>query len=285
MCCDASRSQLKLASVEAKLGSMTLELRWLAREADEAVELDPRLRRDATERREARRAPLGAALQSELAAAAAHPASESGGGQWTDGGRVAQTGGAADAEVWPTKPASELPVLRVSDPEGDPPEQPPEIPPNKPPTARQQNTVVKQIARWLLMMALNGSPIIRYIETIQTGLWILDHRARIEAYQDEPRDLEELQRAVAERRSGYDIHHIVEQTPAEDDGFPRSRIDAPENLVRIPTLKHWEINGWFSTPNEDYGGLSPREYLRGKGWNERTKVGLFALRKYGVLKP
>jgi hypothetical protein len=35
-------------------------------------------------------------------------------------------------------------------------------------------------------------------------------------------------------------------------------------LVRIPTLKHWQITGWYMTPSEDYGGLSPRSYLRGK---------------------
>jgi hypothetical protein len=35
---------------------------------------------------------------------------------------------------------------------------------------------------------------------------------------------------------------IVEQTPARKDRFPGSMIDAPENRVRIPTFKHWEIN-------------------------------------------
>jgi hypothetical protein len=34
------------------------------------------------------------------------------------------------------------------------------------------------------------------------------------------------------RGKGYDIHHIVEQTPADQDGFPRHLISRGENLVR-----------------------------------------------------
>ena len=62
-------------------------------------------------------------------------------------------------------------------------------------------------------------------------------------------------------------------------------IDGPDNLVRIPTLKHWQINGWYSTPNKDFGGLPPRDYLRGKSWDERERVGEMALVLYGVLAP
>ncbi len=62
-------------------------------------------------------------------------------------------------------------------------------------------------------------------------------------------------------------------------------IDAPENLVRISTFVHWEINAWYSTPNENFGGLSPRDYLRSKSWDERWQVGMDALRMFGVLAP
>jgi len=36
---------------------------------------------------------------------------------------------------------------------------------------------------------------------------------------------------------------------------------------------------------DKFGGLSPREYLRGKSWTERRRVGLDALTEFGVLKP
>jgi len=116
--------------------------------------------------------------------------------------------------------------------------------------------------------------------------WVWDHaRDRIVAYLEPPRTLEELRQAVAEPRAGFDIHHIVEQTPARRDGFPESRINSAENLVRIPTYRHWEITAWYATPNSQYGNLSPREFLRGETWEVRQAIGFKALRDFGVLKP
>ena len=85
-------------------------------------------------------------------------------------------------------------------------------------------------------------------------------------------------------RLGYDVHHIVEQSSAADAGYPRKMIDGPDNLVSIPRMSHWEINAWYQTRNSDYGDVSPREYLSGKDWDERRRVGLDALAKFGVLK-
>jgi hypothetical protein len=78
-------------------------------------------------------------------------------------------------------------------------------------------------------------------------------------------------------------------TPAGDwsSSAPHSTsmILSPENLVRIPRFKHWEINSLYMTKNKDYRGLSPREYLRGKPWAERVGSGLDALKLHGVLRP
>jgi hypothetical protein len=56
-------------------------------------------------------------------------------------------------------------------------------------------------------------------------------------------------------------------------------------VVRIPTLKHYEISGWYGTRNEEYGGLTPRDYVRDKNAAERRRVGIKALIDVGVLKP
>lgn len=120
---------------------------------------------------------------------------------------------------------------------------------------------------------------------VEGVVWASELEPYVSAYLDEPQTLEELQKRVASPAGGYDIHHIVEQTPAENEGFGRDIIDGPDNLVRVPTLKHWEINSWFGTKQEEFGELSPRDYLRGKDWDERTRVGHEALVKHGVLKP
>jgi hypothetical protein len=98
----------------------------------------------------------------------------------------------------------------------------------------------------------------------------------IESYRDPPKSLNELQQAVSTPAAGYDTHHIVEQAQAEATGFSRGLIDAPENLVRIPRMKHHEINGWYQRANRDFDGLTPREYLRGRNWDVRRAVGLEA---------
>ena len=33
-------------------------------------------------------------------------------------------------------------------------------------------------------------------------------------------------------------------------------------------MKHWEINAWYQTENDNFGGMSPRKYLRYQGWDE-----------------
>jgi hypothetical protein len=81
------------------------------------------------------------------------------------------------------------------------------------------------------------------------------------------------------------IHHIVEQTPARADGFSEEQIESSDNKVLVPTLKHRDISGWYSTPYDNFGKLSPRDYLRGKDWDTRRKVGIGALIDFGVLKP
>lgn len=105
-------------------------------------------------------------------------------------------------------------------------------------------------------------------------------------YLDAPKRWEELQQ---NRGTGYDQHHIVEQW-SEKDGITRSMIDAPGNLVNIPTVKHWEINGWLGKPNDEFleskdKKMSPREYLRGKIWDERYQFGIGVLVRFNVLKP
>jgi hypothetical protein len=152
----------------------------------------------------------------------------------------------------------------------------PSIPRQRPPTAQERNDVAREIARWL----------IRHRGHIVEGVsWLLEYEPSIEAYLDPPKTLEELQRAVSTPKKGYDIHHIVERTSAEQDGYPRSVTDGPKNLVRISRFKHWEITAWYMTKNKAFDGLSPRDHLHGKDWAERTRIGLRALIRHGVLKP
>lgn len=143
-----------------------------------------------------------------------------------------------------------------------------------------------QAAAYFLAGAiLAGEPVGDFILALEATDWLSQFLPLIYSYLDAPKTLEQLQDAAQNPKPGYDVHHTVEQTPARQDGYPKSLIDDPENLVGIPTLKHWLISAWFSRNNLAFGDVSPREYLRGKPWNERVWVGRQALRMYGVLKP
>lgn len=120
---------------------------------------------------------------------------------------------------------------------------------------------------------------------IRDTSWLDTNRASILSYSDPPKSLEELQNAVSPKsKPGYEDHHIVEKSAAQNG--EKALIGAPENLVRIPKYKHEEITKWYAKgDNELFDGMSPRDYLQDKDWAERTRVGLYALRKFGVLKP
>jgi hypothetical protein len=168
-------------------------------------------------------------------------------------------------------------------------EDPPEIPETQPVNRRAVNDFLKAAARWLARALGVGAAVEAgaFIAAYQALSWLDTDRILIEAYQDPPKTLGELQEAVSDPKWGYDVHHIVEQTPAAQAKFSRDQIDASDNLARIPTLKHWEITGWYARRNFDppYNGLSPRSYLQDKGWVERSRVGRDALVKFKVLEP
>jgi len=151
----------------------------------------------------------------------------------------------------------------------------PIIPRQRPDAASERNDVAREIARWLVK---------NQGQVVEGANWLFECEPSIQAYLDPPKSLEELQQAVSTPKPGFDIHHIAEKTSAEADGFPKTIIHGPGNLVRIPRFKHWQITSWYMTKNKDYEGLPPRDYLRGKDWAERTRVGLDALIQHGVLK-
>ena len=166
-------------------------------------------------------------------------------------------------------------------------ELPPEIP-DGPVGARVRNFFAKAAVKWITRALIIGTipELGPYLLGLQLGIWAAAQiwpyiRASFQA----PKTLEELQKDALNPETGYDIHHLVEKAQARRAGMPESVWNSPENRVRVPTLKHWQITGWYMTKNEEYGDLSPRDYLEGKSWEEKMEVGRKALIKFGVLKP
>jgi hypothetical protein len=163
--------------------------------------------------------------------------------------------------------------------------------PEEEPPPEERYGVVKSIGQELEeALAAGGKEWVRRLFLqLATVAWLMQQPTyyyyQLKANLDPPKTLEELQDAVGSPTLGYHIHHIVEQTPAQDEGFPEDLIESRENKVQIPEMKHRELSNWYQTRNEDYNWLSPRDYLRGKSWEERYKFGIQKLVDFGVLKP
>jgi hypothetical protein len=132
----------------------------------------------------------------------------------------------------------------------------------------------------------------RYAPAVDAYFGALDQVEKITALtdaiksaNDPAKTLEELQEPIGSpSQGGYEDHHIGGQHGQNRAQFGDQLIDSRENQVRIPVVKHIDISAWYSRGNPDFGGLSPRDYLRGKDWDEQMRVGLDRLRDYKVLK-
>lgn len=220
------------------------------------------------------------------------PAGNPDGGQWTNGGsnsfsndrgivsdRAPDRGTRSDYQYAANSPPG------IGHNQGPPLEDPPEIPPRPP---AKIGTFIKAAAYWIASaIAQADKRVALFLAAILAAGWIAGRYYKyITTYQDPPKTLEELQQNWG---PGYDQHHIVEQW-SEKDGIPRSKIDSSENVVPIPTLKHWQINSWLGTPTPEFtdadgNEMTPREYMKGKTWEERYQFDLGVLRRFGVLKP
>ena len=151
-----------------------------------------------------------------------------------------------------------------------------DIPPDRPEDSRERTGAIRAAARFLAKIPGPVGRAAALLTIFEGASWLRQHQAEIETQLDPPKTLGELQDAVNVDRPGTQKHHIVEQGPAEKEGFPRSKIDAPDNLVRIPKQKHQEISDFYSRRNVKdtrFDGQSPRDWLRNRSWEERREFG------------
>jgi hypothetical protein len=145
---------------------------------------------------------------------------------------------------------------------------------------------VRGAAQWVARNAVRRAPAVdAYLGALDQVDKIKALTDAIKSANDPAKTLEELQEPVGSKsQGGYHDHHIVGQHAQNREQFGDSMIDSRQNLVRIPLLKHIDISAWYSKGNENFGGVSPRDYLRDKDWDEQMRVGLDRLRKEKVLK-
>jgi len=173
------------------------------------------------------------------------------------------------------------------DPAKTPPDDPaPKIPQEMPRKGGGRMDFVRDALEWIARNAVRRAAAVdTFFEGLDQAKNIKALTDAIKSARDPAKTLEELQAPIGSpSQGGYEDHHIVGQHAQNRAQFGDDLIDSRENQVRIPVVKHIDISAWYSKGNDDYGGLSPRDYLRDKDWDEQMRVGLDRLHYYKVLK-
>jgi RHS repeat-associated protein len=94
--------------------------------------------------------------------------------------------------------------------------------------------------------------------------------------------------AMGSVRPDFDWHHIVEQNGAGGENarvFPPEQIHNTNNLIPVERNTHGDITEFYRKPQDvtPFKGLSPRQWLRGQGWEAQHNFGLGVLKDHGVV--
>lgn len=233
------------------------------------------------------------------------PAGQPDGGRWTDGGggTAAPMGNVGFGDLSELDDFSDLfqiapyetdldgvqlagePPEGIGHNQGPPLDEPPAIPEQRPQTRSERMDFVRSAVSWIGRVGRYSPVVGMFLGALDQAEDLKGLTDAIKTANDPPATLEELQaRAQRPSEAGYQDHHIVGQFAQNRQQFGDGLIDSPENLVRLPTMKHLDINAWYSRPSDKFGGLSPRDYLRGRSWDEQLIIGMEVLQKHGVLK-
>ena len=83
---------------------------------------------------------------------------------------------------------------------------------------------------------------------------------------------------------GQAWHHIVEQTPGNIARFGEQMIHNTNNLIKLPHGAgsiHAKISGYYSSKQKFTNGLTVREWLSTKSFQEQYKFGIEKLKELG----
>jgi hypothetical protein len=179
--------------------------------------------------------------------------------------------------------------------EGKGPKPPIELPANRQPTKSELNRYGREQSAATKPQVMGGvktraQAIGQFMDatglTDKIGGELAEIFFRFKTRFDDPKTLDELQaraRGTKVDRLGYENHHIVEVTP-NDGKIPDELLQGRDNIVSIPYYLHRDISDFYSRKNKDYDNKTPRDWLRGKSFEEQYQEGLKIMRQFGALK-
>ena len=106
----------------------------------------------------------------------------------------------------------------------------------------------------------------------------------------------ELVTAIMEKRfggagAGYHYHHIVTQGGTNATSIPPEQLQNTDNIIRLPTLLHEEVNIEYLKPGPDTSAKNPDgsqmnlyQWLQTQPYDVQREIGLKILRDLHILK-
>jgi hypothetical protein len=123
---------------------------------------------------------------------------------------------------------------------------------------------------------------------------LADAYPEVKAYLAPPRTLGEMRRTeefksfnsfdsyksdMGPAKPGHELHHCV----AQSSGFAPNLIHTTQNILEIPYWRHIRISAYYNTKQAALGNLSPREWLKGRNFDEHEEFCWKTLRQFGAL--
>lgn len=93
-----------------------------------------------------------------------------------------------------------------------------------------------------------------------------------------------FKKAYGSAGDGMAWHHIVEQNASNVSKFGAERIHNINNMVKLPHGKgsiHAKISGYYSSKQDFTNGLTIRDWLKTKNFEEQYEYGMNILYEYG----
>ncbi len=94
-----------------------------------------------------------------------------------------------------------------------------------------------------------------------------------------------LKHSIGSAGEGKDWHHIVEKSQIKKSGFSPQLIHNTSNIISVDHATHMKITGYYNTTTFEFTkGVSVRNWLSGKSFEEQYDFGIKILRDFGVLE-
>jgi hypothetical protein len=123
------------------------------------------------------------------------------------------------------------------------------------------------------------------VTTANDSEFEFDVKAALEFANTRPHTLEELRAAATgPSQRGYENHHIVTQGGKNATNIPQELLQSGDNIVRVPTLLHEDINAAYSKNSTEVPGMTVYRWLQTQPFDVQYEEGVKIMRNLRLIQ-